>query len=224
MIKFRYLFVFLLLALIPRGLKAQGDELMVGIRAGHNAAFGGFVATSLETNQTFCEDFFISGGVQYCTIGRMAIEARPAYTMNFVWGGLSIEALMEYTHLASINSIAVGGGVCVDYGRLDARLGYYYRLYGGRKGWITEPFNVYYECRIHFLQRSKRWDVDLTITNCEIFELERHYQPSFIVGCSYFPTHKLGVSLGVGCKPAGMFNLSADYYQSYIKAGVCYRW
>lgn len=224
MIKFRYLFVILLVALAPQSLKAQDDEVKVGLRAGHNVAFGGFVATSLETNQTFSEDFSMLGGVQYSTIGRIAIEARPAYTMDFVWGELSAEVLLTYAHLASINNMAVGGGVCVDYGRLDAKLGYYYRLYGGRGGRITEPFNMYYGACVHLLQENENWDIHLTITNNEIFELERHYYPSFIAGCSYYPTRKMGISFCIGCKPAGMFNISADYYQSYIKTGVCYRW
>ena len=65
MVKVRHLFVILLLALAPQGLKAQDDVLKVGLRAGSNAAFGGFVATSLETNQTFGEDFSIHGAVQH---------------------------------------------------------------------------------------------------------------------------------------------------------------
>ena len=222
--KFIHLFVLLLLVLTPRMLKAQEDVLMIGLRAGHNATFGGFVATSLETHQTFCEEFSVSGGVQYSTIGRTAIEARPAYTMNLSWGRLSAEVMTAYTHLAAINSIAIGGGACVDCRRVNAKLGYYYRLYGGRGGWIAEPFNMYYELSACLLQKSEGWNMRLTVTNNEIFELERHYQPSFIAECSYRPARKLGVSLGIGCKPVGMFNMSADNYQTYLKTGVCYRW
>ena len=224
MMKFIHLFVLSLLALTPQMLKAQEDVLAVGLRAGHNASFGGFVATSLETNQIFRKDFSVSGGVQYSTIGRTAIEARPAYTMNFSWGRLTTEVMTAYTHLVNINSIAVGGGACVDYRRASVKLGYYYRLYGGQGGWITEPFNVYYELCVRLLKKSESWDMGLIITNNEIFELERHYQPSFIAECSYYPTRKLGISLGIGCKPVGMFNISPDYYQTYIKTGVCYGW
>ena len=27
----------------------------------------------------------------------------------------------------------------------------------------------------------------------------------------------MGITFAIGCKPAGMFNLSADYYQSFIR-------
>ena len=132
--------------------------------------------------------------------------------------------LMAYTNLASVNSFAAGAGAIYDYGRISAKLGYYYRVYGGHGSRITEPFNIYYELSVHLLQQIENWDIDLTLTNNETFELERHYQPSFIAECFHFPTSKLGIAFGIGCKPAGMFNLSADYYQSFIKTGICFRW
>lgn len=224
MFKFRHLLMILLLASSPLVLEAQDDRLAVGLRAGHNVAFGNFAAVSLETIQTFLEDFIISGGIQYSTIGKTALEACSAYIMDFDWGCLATEVMMAYTNLMSINSFAVGAGASVDFERVRTTLGYYYRLYGGLGGKITEPFNVYYECCVQLLQKITDWDLQFIITNNELFELERHYQPSFILEGFYYPMHKLGVSLGIGCKPAGMFNISADYYQSYLKAGVCYRW
>ena len=125
------------------------NEVTVGLRAGHNDAFGGFAAMSEETYQT---------------------------------------------------------------------------IRGGRGGWITEPFNIYYELNVHLLKKVEDWKMELIITNNEMFELERHYQPSFIARCCHYPTDRLGISFGIGCKPAGMFHMSADYYQTYIKTGVCYRW
>ena len=224
MLKFNYLLILLLLASSPLVLKAQDDGLMVGLRAGHNVAFGNFAAVSLETFQTLSDDFAISGGVQYNTIGKTALEARPTYIMDFDWGSLSAEVMMAFTNLLSMNSVAAGAGASVELGRVKTTLGYYFRLYGGQGGQITEFFNVYYDCCVQLLQKVKDWALQFSITNSEIFELERHYQPSFILECLCYPVQKLGVSLGIGCKPAGVFNISADYYQSYLKAGVCYRW
>ena len=50
----------LLLTLSPSILKAQDDELVVGLRAGFNTVFGGFAAVSLETVQTFCSEFAVN--------------------------------------------------------------------------------------------------------------------------------------------------------------------
>lgn len=217
-------FLLLLLASSTLTLNAQNNEIKMGVRAGHNAAFGGFAAVSLETVQTFCDNFSISGGLQYNTIGKTAIEALPSYNIPFDWGKLSVEALATYTCLSSINNVTAGAGMSIVSKSISGRLGYYYRILCSNGGKITEPFNVYYELRAHFLKKIENWNLDLVITNCEEFELERHFQPSFIAEGTCYPTSKLGISFGIGCKPSGMFNMSADYYQSYLKTGVCYRW
>ena len=222
--KINYVLLALLLAFSPLLMSAQEDEIKVGVRAGHNAAFGGFAAASLETTQSLLNDFSISGGVQYNTIGRTALEVRPAYTFDINWGRLTPEMLAVYTRLAGVNNYAVGVGARIDSGRTAVKFGYYYRAFGGQGGWIKEPFNIYYELRVGMLEKVEKWDLDLIITNNETFELERHYQPSFIAECFYYPKTNLGLSFGLGCKPAGIFNMSADYYQSYLKTSLCYRW
>lgn len=213
----------LLLNAQEKGVQEQ-SEVKIGVRAGHNVAFGGFGAVSLETRQTFDCNFAISGGVQYNTIGKTSLEARPAYVINFNGGRIAPELLLAYNNLTSIDSFAAGAGITGDFGRISAKLGYYYHIFGGQGDKITEPFNIYYELSVHLLKKVENWKMDLTITNNEIFELERHYQPSFIAECFYYPNSKLGISFGIDCKPTGMFHLSADYYQSYIKTGICYRW
>lgn len=223
--RLKFIFLILFLSSGTLILDAQdNDELMIGLRAGHYSSFGGFAALSVETTQTFCKNFSINGGVQYNTIGKTSLEARPAYNMPFEWGKFSVESVLTYSYLSSVNNFTAGAGVSVDSRYVGARLGYYYRLYGGRGSRIMEPFNLYYEFRAHFLQNIDKWNLDLVISNCEIFELDRHYQPSFIAECNHYPTGRLGISFGVGCKPSGIFHISAGYYQSYIKTGLCYRW
>ena len=206
------------------GAKAQSRELALGVRAGHNAAFGGFAAVSLETTQTLGKGFSINGGVQYNTIGRGSVEARPTYSHDLSWGELSVDMLLDYARQASINNFVAGAGIGLSSKWIGGKLGYYCRLYGGVGGGVVEPFNIYYELCANFLPMRDKWDLQFVITNSEIFEIERHYQPSFMVRSCYYPMERIGVSLGVGCKPAGVFNISADYYQSFVKLGVCYRW
>ena len=218
-----FLLIFFL-ALQAISLNAQEDEITVKIRTGHNASFGGFGAVSLETVQNFDSGFLLCGGVQYNTIGRTALEARPAWSINYNWGVVSAEALLTYRHLASVNSIAAGAGASISGKWVGFKLGYYYHMYGHRGESIKEPFNLYYELLVNLLPMVEAWDLQLAITNSDIFELERHYQPTFIAQCRYDMNERLGFSMGIGCKPAGMFHLSADYYQSFLNLGVCYKW
>ena len=224
MIKIKHLFLALILAIMPTLLKAQENDIKVGLRAGHNAVFGGFTAASLETTQTFCKDFSLSGGVQYNSIGKTALEARPAYKMDFDWGKLTAEMLAFYSNLSNTDNFAAGAGARAEIGRTSMQLGYYYRVYGNDTNKLTEPFNLYYSLRVHLFQNNEDWDLDLILTNNEIFELERHYQPTYLAECFYYPTDNLGLTLGVGYKPSGTFHIAAGYYQTFIKTSVCYRW
>lgn len=221
---YSYIASILLLALTSGVLKAQNTETTLGIRTGHNASFGGFAAVSAEARHILDQRFIVHGGVQYNTIGRTAAEARPSYFHDFSWGRVSAEAIISYTRFTSVNSLAAGAGVGISGKWLSGRLGYYYHTYGGKGGQINEPFNIYYEFAASLLPMIAEWDLKLAVTNSEIFELDRHYQPTFIALCSYYPRQNIGIHMGIGCKPSGMFHLSADYYESYLKLGVCYRW
>ena len=103
----------MLLASCTLAMNAQNDEVKVGLRAGHNAVFGGFAAVSLETIQTLGANFTLGGGLQYNTIGKTTLEVLPAYNIPFDWGKLSVEALATYTRISSINNVTAGAGVAI---------------------------------------------------------------------------------------------------------------
>ena len=202
----------------------KNHELMLDLRTGHNASFGYFGAVSLQTEHKFDNNCMMEAGVRYSSIGQVSAEICPAYQKEFSWGVLLTEILLTYTSQKSVGSIATGAGAGI-YGKwIGAKLGYYYRAYGNYRTMIQEPFNVYYELCASLLTMIRSWDLKLYITNSEMFELERHYQPSFIAECRHYPISGLGIKFGLGCKPAGIFNLSADYYQAFIDLGVCCRW
>lgn len=202
----------------------KSDQIMFGIRAGHNAVFGNFSAVALQTQQILGDDFHLDAGVQYNTIGKISVEARPSYDIDFHWGKLQSEAIVAYSNFSTVNSLAIGVGAKAYFGRLSAKLGYYYHRYGNQASMVTEPFNLYYEFCVDILHKMENWALDLILTNCEPFELERHYQPSYIAECHHDFGKNLSLSIGIGYKPAGTFNISPDYYQSFIKTGLCYRW
>ena len=202
----------------------KSDQVMIDLRAGHNAALGSFTAFALQTQQIFGDDSRLDTGVQYNTLGKIALEARQSYDIHFDWGELLPEAIVTYSNFSTVNSLAIGVGAKTYFGRLSAKLGYYYHRYGNQASMVTEPFNLYYEFCVDILHKMENWALDLILTNCEPFELERHYQPSYIAECHHDFGKNLSLSVGIGYKPAGTFNISPDYYQSFIKTGLCYRW
>ena len=222
--KLRHLFIIFLLVTGQITLEAQNNEFKAGLRAGHNAAFGQFAAASIESNQYIYKDISINGGVQYNTIGKTSLEAHPSYDFRFDWGKLTAETIFAYINFSSINSFSIGAGAKAYLGKMSAKLGYFYHQFGRKGEKITEPVNFYYELCAYLLQKNENWDLRLLLTNCELFELERQYQPSFIAECSHNLSTNLEFILGLGYKPSGVFCISADYYQTFIKTGICYRW
>ena len=96
MLQHKRLVIILLMAFCSFLAKAQDNEIMLGLRAGHNASLGCFTAVSMETVQTICNNFRINGGIQYNTIGKTSVEARPSYVHEFSWGRISAEILLAH--------------------------------------------------------------------------------------------------------------------------------
>ena len=224
MLKTKFFLIVSLLVCCCSFILAQDSGISFRLRAGDTTPFGGFAAVSADVNHSFENNFAVSGGVQYNSTGRTATEIRPAYIFDLENGNLSTKVLLHYSHQSSIDNFAVGFGADYSYKWLFLTAGYYYRIYGCNGSYMKEYFNLFYQGGLKCLPNVDEWDLNIYVTNCELFELERHFQPSFIAECFYYPTQKIGVSFGLGCKPAGMFNMSADYYQSYLKTGLCYRW
>lgn len=220
----RLLLLFILFTTYIHVLRAQEAYTIFTLKGGRNALFDGFAALSVEAGYEAQNYFAVNGGAQYSTIGRVAAELRPRYFHDFSFGRLCGELLLGYASQSSMHNYVVGCGAWLDMKSVWAKLGYYHRtlvLCGDR---VAEPFNICYELGVRCLSRLERWDLNLIITNCRLFEVERHYQPSFVVDAWWHPLDRLGVTLGVNYKPAGMFNITSEFYQLYANVGVCYKW
>lgn len=211
------------LAVVGRG-QAQSGEVILGVKGGHSGPFGPFAAVNVQAKYAAAKYFALRGGAQYNTIARATAEVRPQYFHDFDFGRVGAEILFNYTYQSHLSSYAVGCGATLDILHIWATLGYYLRTMTMASDKISEPFNIYYELGIRCLPKSEKWDLNVILTNSQLFELERHYQPSFAVEGWWYPLERLGVQAGVNYKPAGMFNITSDYYQFYANVGVCYRW
>ena len=205
-------------------LGAQERSVSVGLRSGYNAVHEGFSSVLLVGDYGFGDNWAVRGGVQYSTIGRTAVELRPTYSRDVEWATLSARALVHYAGQNSSNNLAAGVGVGLSNRFLFCELGYYYRTIFGRGGRIDEPVNFFYELSVELLPNVEDWDLQFIFTNSQICDLERQYQPSWIVRTEWQASDRVGLTLDVNYKSAGMFNMSTDFYQLFIQAGLCYRW
>ena len=216
--------ILLLLSPFSLLLSAQEGRLNMNLNGGNNAALGHFVALSFDARHSLEKYFSVEGGLLYNSAKGLVAEVRPSLFCDFPAGRLSVEALLHYSPYSGIHNYALGGGVAFDSRYISLTMGYYYRALSTAGSSLNEPFNIYYGLTVNCLPSVSKWDLMVSLFNCRIFELERHYQPSLFVDAWWYPADKYGITLGVCYKPAGMFNLSSDYYQLYANIGGCYRW
>ncbi len=202
---------------------AQQREFSLGAEVGHNVVFGTYSALSATAGYAH-NNWGVRGGGEYNTIGRIATELRPSLHRDYPFGRLSGELLLHYTQQSRVANYAFGAGATLDRKSLWATLGYYHRTIAMGGESLREPFNIYYEAGFRCLPESERWRLNVIFTNSRIYKLERHYQPTYIVEGGWSPSDRLGIDLSINYKPAGMFNMSSNYYQFFTQIGVCYRW
>ena len=218
------LFIFLLFVIFSNSLSAQDNFLQLSLKAGNNAVLGNYSAVSLDVHSVPCKNFSLKGGLQYNFSSGLVAEARPAFHCDLPKMRLSVEAMLHYMPQYNMHNVAAGVGFGVRARYLWATLGYYHRSMVSHGSALYEPFNVYYEFSVNILPYVAICDLMFSISNSRIFDLERHYQPSFVLDCMLYPLDRWGIALGCCYKPAGMFNISSDYYQFYVNLGVCYKW
>lgn len=205
-------------------LSAQDTAVRLRLKAGDKASHGAFISSSIEGEHSLDKLFSIRGGAMYSSIGRTALDVRPALFHDLNWGRIQAEAVLQYSRQASINNTAAGLGLGLDIHWVYAKAGYYYRSISSKSDKITEPLNYFYELGIRFLEKNDRWDLNFILTNCELFELERQYQMTALLDGCWHASKNLGINFGVGYKPSGTFHMSSDYYQLFGTLGLCYRW
>jgi hypothetical protein len=221
--KQKYLFI-LTLMLFSTLAHAQRGGVSLNVKGGKNAVTGYFGAFSVEGFHSLEKNFSVKGGVQCTTNGNFAVEAHPSYFYDFASLRLHVEALLHYAPQSTFHNIAVGVGLGFRARYIHMTLGYYHRTIKSGNDRLDEPFNIYYELGVNCLPSIARWDLVLSISNSRLFELERHYQPSFGIDGWWYPSERIGVTLGLSYKPAGMFNITSEFNQLYSNLGVCCRW
>lgn len=220
--KFIVTLVFLVCAFAH--INAQNNEVHLSLRGGDNAVFGAFGSASLDFKHNFGDAFALRGGAQYNTIGQVTTEIRPTFVYELKDLDLKAVAILNYTHQQSISAAAAGLGVGVSGRVVSATVGYFYRQFVAENDKVTEPINYFYELAFSCLPSIEDWDLLVKFTNSEIFEVERQYYPTYMIQGWWYPQDILGFNFGLNYKPAGMFNMSVDFYQLYANFGLCYKW
>lgn len=88
---------------------------------------------------------------------------------------------------------------------------------------LIEPFIFTYRVQGFVRPQTSPWNIALCISNMDDYQLERQWQPLFMLSSWYNVTNNWRVRLSSQCKPTGMFHLNAAFYGIDVRAGVEYR-
>lgn len=208
------------------GTFGQNGNLGLEGRWGNNVYFGQWGSASITAEHTLRRYLSLRGGIQYISFPSLGADFRPAFFHDFRFARLLVEALFEYRRQSSTDNFCAGISAGLKMPYLWFMLGYYHRTIRavGYKDKIVEPVNLLYEIGVSIIPKIRNWDIEASISNSELLALERAYQPTVSLKGVWYPSSRTGIWLGIGYKPAGVFNLSHNYYQSFLKLGVQYRW
>lgn len=223
-------FILFLFAILPIMMYAErvvpDSSLVVALdaRVGNSSVKDIYGTIGLRGDYSMPRYFMMRAGIQYNTINRISAEVRPAFFHDFACGRLHGEILIHYNYHHSFDNLCAGVGVGFTMDYFWVQLGYYYRSIIGSDNIITEPYNLYYEVGVNCLPQVQAWDLMVYVSNSTLNDLERVYQPALYVDALWYPSTSWGIMLGAAYMPSGIFNISTDYYQSFINVGVRYRW
>ena len=159
-----------------------------------------------------------------------ALQFRPKFGLPV--GEMFLETDILYRALArnrlSDMTAALGVGYRMDY--VSVTLGLYCRVLEDwdrdihtDESYMVEPFNLLYRLEVFCRPQDNPWNLSFMVSNADDYQLERMWQPLFMIGAWYDPAEHWRVLMGVECKPTGMFHLDASFYGITARAGFTYK-
>jgi hypothetical protein len=87
---------------------------------------------------------------------------------------------------------------------------------------IAETFYFIYALEVYARPIDCNWNISARIANIDDYQIERMYNPIFSLAGRYDPAPHWRVSGRVICKPAGMFNMTASFFDAHGIVGFSY--
>ena len=215
---------------------AQENKQPVELRAfgmyGYNYTWGHYGGVDLSACVPINQHFELSAAVEASSANLYTIvaDARPLFPLSV--GALYLDTRVQYKAVVrnrmheALGAFALG--YRMDY--VDVELGMYSRLMSefGRD-WhsedeiLVEPLGFLYSIEVFVRPQTSRWNLSLRFSDCDDYQVERLWQPLFMLGGKFSPTEKLSVLAQVQIKPTGMFHLDASFYGATARVGVSYK-
>ncbi len=214
-----------------RGFGSQGYQLSVMGEYTYNRTWEHFGNLDIQSLMPINPHFDLQVNLQLSTanVYTGAAILRPRFALPV--GELFAETEVLYKAVARSRQhdlcTALSVGYRMDY--VSVQVGMFSRVMASwDREWRTtevfncEPFNLLYRFEVFCRPQSCRWNLSACMSNIDDYQMERMWQPIFLLGGHYDVDSHWRVLLSGECKPTGMFHLNATFYSAYLRTGFTY--
>lgn len=199
---------------------------------GYNSTWSHYANLEFMADMTIRKYFELDAALQLSTANIYAASVNLRTLFDLPVGQLYLEAFMPYKAIVRNEMYEFTPSFNIGY-RMDyvnVRLGAYYRtLESFHRNWhsedeiVVEPYGLLYDLEVFVRPQTCKWNLSLQIANTDNFQIERVWQPMFMVKGRYSPVQNLYILLEAQLKITGMFHLDASFYDAKVKAGISYQ-
>ncbi len=199
----------------------------------YNHAYGHFATAGALVDADLAKNFTLHGGINLQTANVYAATLGGRVRFGLPIGHIFIDN--EYLYKALVRNhtqqlcAALSVGYAMDY--VSVRAGLFSKYFCalpsekyGKSAAVIEPFNLLYEVQAFIFRPTHKWNLGLKVSNVDYFQWEHPTDPcvSLLGNCQL--TERLRFVSEFGCRPAGIFNIAANFYAISFRAGICYKW
>lgn len=196
---------------------------------GYNYTYGSYADFDIWSRIPLNRYFEMDAGVQLSTanVYSLSFDARPKFPVPV--GEMYLDTRLLYKIVArdGVHDVAASFGLGYRMDYVDVQIGAFTRFMNefGRP-WheeneiVGESISMHYSVEVFVRPQTSNWNLRMRIANYDDFQLERVWQPLFMIGGIYSPIEHLSVMAEVLCKPTGMFHLNASFYGIKGRVGV----
>lgn len=208
-------------------LFAQKKGVTTYFEHGYNKTSNNYFSLGAIGNYQFIKSLNVIGGVELSTTNSYAASLSEHYSFYSSGKGLFY---FENRYLARFfpnirtqeHSFAFSGGYSNPY--IDLFLGLHVKLFGSKGEYLFYFPDFIYKIEATIFPKSHFWNIGGRVSNADYFIIERYNMPRFSLfgNCKISPKCELfGVCSII---PAGVFNISAQFWGLTSKIGVRYLW
>ncbi len=219
-------------AAVSPGFGERSYRLTAMAEYSYNTSWGHHANFDVQALMPINSHFEMEAKLQFSTanVHSGALQLRPKFALPV--GELFIETDVLYRAFARnrIGDFTAGLGVGYRMDYVSVTLGVFSRVsddwdrdWHTNDTYVVEPFNLLYRIEVFCRPQTNPWNISACISNVDDYQMERMWQPLFMVGAYYDVADHWRLLFGAQCKPTGMFHLDATFYGATFRTGFTYK-